>query len=168
MMNRSVLLIVLSLGLILLASPLRAEEAEWTPEANMDHQLFPSLIIATASVRPVEPEDAEAAKPDPSLLGERFGLVGVSIKAPAANAKVKVTLKENDLMAATSWSGELAEEGMEYFIAPKVNYKFEQLRQVTQQKPLNVSFELEVDGESAGDQHETLQVRSINDCPFAV
>src|SRR5205085_2686508 len=143
-------------------------DVEWKPEANMDHQLFPSLIIATASVRPVEPEDAEAAKPDPSLLGERFGLVGVSIKAPAANAKVKVTLKENDLMAATTWSGELAEEGTEYFIAPKVNYKFEQLRQVTQQKPLNVSFELEVDGESAGEQHETLQVRSINDCPFAV
>jgi hypothetical protein len=147
---------------------LGAEGVEWTPEANMDHQLFPSLIIATASVRPVEPEDSEGAKPDPSLLGERFGLVGISIKAPAANAKVKVMLKENDLMAATSWSGELAEEGMEYFVAPKVNYKFEQLRQVTQQKPLNVSFELEVDGESAGEQHETLQVRSINDCPFAV
>jgi len=134
----------------------------------MDHQLFPALIIATASVRPVEPEDEEGAKPDPYLLGERFGLVGVSIKAPAANAKVKVTVKENDLMSATSWTGELAEEGMDYFIAPKVNYKFEQLRQVTQQKPLNVTFEVEVDGEPAGEQHETLQVRSINDCPFAV
>jgi hypothetical protein len=161
-------LLIVAVSLFCFRTLFGAEGIEWTPEANMDHQLFPSLIIATASVRPVEPEDEEAAKPDPSLLGERFGLVGISIKAPAANAKVKVTLKENDLMAATTWSGELAEEGMEYFVAPKVNYKFEQLRQVTQQKPLNVSFELEVDGESAGEQHETLQVRSINDCPFAV
>ena len=98
---------------------LRADEVEWTPEANMDHQLFPALIIATASVRPVEPEDEEAEKPDPYLLGERFGLVGVSVKNPAENAKVKVTVKENELMAASSWSGELAEAGKDYFIAPK-------------------------------------------------
>jgi hypothetical protein len=151
------------------ATPLfGAEEVAWTPEANMDHQLFPSLIIATASVRPVEADDQEAEKPDPSLLGERFGLVGVSIKAPAANAKVKVTVKENDLMGTTSWSGELPEAGTDYFIAPKVNYKFEHLRQVTQQVPLNVAFEVEVDGEPAGEKYETLQVRSINDCPFGV
>jgi len=147
---------------------LRANEIEWTPEANMDHQLFPSLIIATATVRPVEPEDEEAEKPDPYLLGERFGLVGVSVKSPAENAKVRVMVKENELMAASSWSGELAEAGKDYFIAPKVNYKFERLRQATQQAPMNVTFEVEVDGESAGEKYETLQVRSINDCPFAV
>jgi hypothetical protein len=150
------------------SSLLRGADIEWKPEANMDHQLFPSLILATATVRPVEPEDEEAEKPDPYLLGERFGLVGVSIKSPAADAKVKVTVKENDLMAAASWSGELPEAGKEYFIAPKVNYKFDRLRQTTQQMPMNVTFEVAVDGESLGEQHETLQVRSINDCPFAV
>ena len=156
------------LACLSLASITRADEVEWTAEANMDHQLFPSLLIATASVRPVEEEDKEAEAPDPYLLGERFGLVGVSVKSPAANAKVKVTLKENELMAATTWSGELAEADKDYFIAPKVNYKFDRLRQVTQQVPMNVTFEVEVDGESAGEKAETLQVRSINDCPFAV
>jgi hypothetical protein len=143
-------------------------EIEWSPEANMDHQLFPALILATATVRPVEPADEEGAKPDPSLLGERFGLVGISIKATEAKAKIKVTVKANELMEESSWSGELPEAGQEYFIAPKVNYNFAKLRQVTQQKPLNVTFELEADDESAGEKHETLQVRSINDCPFAV
>jgi hypothetical protein len=151
-----------------LASISRAAEVEWTPEANMDHQLFPSLLIATATARPIEEDDAEAKAPDPYLLGERFGLVGVSIKSPAANAKVKVTLKENDLMAATTWTGDLAEAGKDYYIAPKVNYKFERLRKTTQQVPLNVSFAVELDGKSAGEKTETLQVRSINDCPFGV
>jgi hypothetical protein len=159
---------VAALALVCGLSVLRAEEIEWKPEANMDHQLFPSLILATATVRPVEPEDEEAEKPDPYLLGERFGLVGVSLKAPAEKTKVKVTLKENELMAASSWSGELEEAGKDYFIAPKVNYKFERLRQTTQQVPMNVTFEVEIDGESAGEKLETLQVRSINDCPFAV
>ena len=146
----------------------RAGEVDWTPEANMDHQLFPSLLIATATARPIEEDDAEAKTPDPYLLGERFGLVGVSIKPVAANTKVKVTLKENDLMAASTWSGELAEAGKEYFIAPKVNYKFEKLRKTTQQVPLNVSFAVELDGKPAEEKTETLQVRSINDCPFGV
>ncbi|MEN3370936.1 MAG: hypothetical protein V7609_3079 [Verrucomicrobiota bacterium] len=156
------------IGCLFLASFSRADEVEWSTEANMDHQLFPSLLIATASVRPVEEDDKEAEAPDPYLLGERFGLVGVSIKAPAENAKVKVTVKENDLMAASSWSGELPEAGKDYFIAPKVNYKFDRLRQVTQQVPMNVTFAVELDGVSAGEKAETLQVRSINDCPFAV
>jgi hypothetical protein len=166
-MNRrlSLLAVLASLVIAVLS---RADTVQWEPEANMDHQLFPSLLLATATVRPVEPEDAEAEKPDPYLLGERFGLVGVSVKAPAENAKVKVTIKENELMATTSWSGELAEADQDYFIAPKVNYKFEKLRQMTQQVPLNITFELEVDDESAGEKHETVQVRSINDCPFGV
>jgi hypothetical protein len=160
--------IVSACACLFLASICGAQDVEWTPEANMDHQLFPSMIIATATVRPVEPDDKEAETPDPYLLGERFGLLGVSVKAPAENARVKVTIKENELMAATSWSGELAEVGKDYFIAPKVNYKFAKLRQMTQQVPLNITFEVEVDGESAGQKHETLTIRSINDCPFGV
>ena len=134
----------------------------------MDHQLFPSLLIATASVRPVAEDDEEAEQPDPTLLGERFGLLGVSIHSPAAHTKVKVTLKENDLMSAAVWSGELPDAGEDYFIAPKVSYKFDHLRKMTQQVPLNVDFVVEVDGKSLGDKVETLQVRSLNDCPFGV
>ncbi|MEY2501593.1 MAG: hypothetical protein QOI07_1927, partial [Verrucomicrobiota bacterium] len=89
-------LLTIALALFLVAAA-RAGEVEWTPEANMDHQLFPSLIIATATVRPVEPDDKEAETPGPYLLGERFCLLGVSVKAPAENSKVKVTIKENDL-----------------------------------------------------------------------
>jgi hypothetical protein len=151
-----------------LASSISAAGVEWTPEANMDHQLFPSLLIATATVRPIEEDDAEAKTPDPYLLGDRFGLVGVSIKPATANAKVKVTLKENDLMATTTWEGVLPEADHDYYIAPKMNYKFDRLRKMTQQMPLNVSFAVELDGKPAEEKVETLQVRSINDCPFGV
>jgi hypothetical protein len=141
---------------------------EWNPEAAMDHQFFPSLIIATASVRPIDDEDQEAKEPDPYLLGDKFGLLGVSIKTPTRNAEVKVTIKENDLIAPTTWIGKLAEANHDYYIAPKVNYKFDHLRRVTQQVPMNVDFEVEVNGKSLGDKTETLQIRSINDCPYGV
>ena len=44
-------------------------------------------------------------------------------------------------MAAASWTGELPNADEDYFIAPKVNYKFDQLRKATQQVPLNVDSE---------------------------
>jgi hypothetical protein len=141
---------------------------EWNPEAAMDHQFFPSLIISTASVRPVEEEDEEAKEPDPYLLGDKFGLLGVSIKTPSRNANVKITIKENDLIATTTWTGTLPDANHDYYIAPKVNYRFDHLRKVTQQIPLNVDFEVEVNGKSLGDKTETLQIRSINDCPYGV
>jgi hypothetical protein len=141
---------------------------EWNPEAAMDHQFFPSLIISTASVRPVEEEDEEAKEPDLYLLGDKFGLLGVSIKTPSRNANVKITIKENDLIATTTWTGTLPDANHDYYIAPKVNYRFDHLRKVTQQIPLNVDFEVEVNGKSLGDKTETLQIRSINDCPYGV
>ncbi len=153
---------------VALASDGETPEVEWNPQCAMDHQLFPALVVATASVRPVEDEDEEAKQPDPYLLGDKFGLLGVSIKAPSANAKVKVTIKENDLIATSTWSGTLPEANHDYYIAPKINYKFDHLRKVAQQVPLNIDFGLEVNGKSLDDESETLQIRSINDCPYGV
>lgn len=167
---KSLVLAVVILLAVFPNSRLRAADVEWEPEANMDHQLFPSLLISTASVRPVEPDDQEGeeAEADSSLLGDRFGLVGIQIHSPAANTKVKVTLKGNDLMNESVWEGELPDADEDYFVAPKVNYKFDHLRKMTQQVPLNVDFAVEIDGEPAGDKVDTLQVRSLNDCPFGV
>jgi hypothetical protein len=153
---------------VALASYGETPGVEWNPQCAMDHQLFPALVIATASVRPVEDEDEEAKQPDPYLLGDKFGLLGVLIKTPSPNAKVKVTVKENDLIATSTWSGTLPEANHDYYIAPKINYKFDHLRKVRQQVPLNIDFGLEVNGKSLDDESETLQIRSINDCPYGV
>ncbi|MDQ2824699.1 MAG: transglutaminase-like domain-containing protein [Verrucomicrobiota bacterium] len=153
---------------LLCAGCSRARDPEWQAEAAMDHQFFPALVIATASVRPIEEEDEEAKKPDPYLLGDKFGLLGVSIKTFAPNSDVKITVKENDVIAASTWSGRLPEANHDYYIAPKLSYKFDRLRKVSQQVPLNVDFAVEVNGKPLGDKAETLQIRSINDCPYGV
>ncbi len=143
-----------------------AAEVTWEPGANMDSQLFPSMILATATQRPDDAEDD--SEPDPEVLGDRYGAVGVSITAPKANMKVRVILLENGVMNRSSWSGLLQTAGTEYYVAPKVNWKFEQLRKTRQQVPLNVTFEVEVNGKSLGEQTETLTLRTVNDCPFGV
>jgi len=154
--------------LILLATlgPLPAAELEWQPDANMDRQIFPALIIATATQRP--DDDEHDSEPDPELLGDPYGAAGVSITPPKAGMKVKVTLLENAVMNRSSWSGVLQTAGTQYYVAPKINYKYEQLRKVQQQVPLNVTFTVEANGKNVGEQTETLTLRTINDCPFGV
>lgn len=143
-----------------------ADEIKWEPGANMDSQLFPSLILATATQRPAD--DEHDSQPDPEVLGDPYGSVGVSITAPKATTKVQVTLHENGVMNRSSWSGVLKTAGTEYYVAPKVNWKFEQLRKVRQQLPLNVTFTVAVNGKEIGEQTQTITLRSINDCPFGV
>lgn len=145
------------------ANPSPQQAVNWSPSSNMDGQLFPSLIIATATVRP----DADE-KNDPELVGDAYGIVGISVTSPAPHSKARLTLHENLLMNTSSWSGELEKGGTEYYIAPAINYKFDQLRKAHQQVPLNITFDLEVNGKSLGEQHETITVHSINDCPYAV
>ena len=143
-----------------------AAEIKWEPGANMDSQLFPSLILATATQRPTD--DEKDSEPDPEVLGDAYGSVGVSITAPTAGTKVQVTLLENGVMNRSSWSGVLKTAGTEYYVAPRVNWKFEQLRKVRQQLPLNVTFTVAADGKEIGEQTQTITLRTINDCPFGV
>lgn len=143
-----------------------AADIKWEPGANMESQLFPSLILATATQRPDDEE--HDSEPDPEVLGDPYGSVGVSITAPKAGTKVEVTLLENAVMHRSSWSGVLKTAGTEYYVAPRVNYKFEQLRKARQQVPLNVTFAVAVNGKPLGEQTETLTLRTINDCPFGV
>ncbi len=158
-------LFCLLFALVPVGAGLTAAEITWQPNANMDSQLFPSLIIATATQRPADDDDNE---PDPTLLGDPYGAVGISIAVPKSGAKVQVTLLENGVMNKSTWSGMLDEADTDYFIAPKINYKFEQLRKVRQQVPLNVTFAVKVNGKEIGEQTETLTLRTINDCPFGV
>ena len=102
------------------------------------------------------------------MLGDAYGIVGISLTAPADGTKVRLTLRENGFMNTSSWSGTLEKGGTEYCVAPKVNYKFAKLRKAHQQVPLNVTLALEVNGKEVGEQTQTITVRAINECPFRV
>ena len=91
--------------LLAAAGGLAAGELEWHPDANMDSQLFPSLLIATATQRPTDDDN----EPDPAVLGDPYGAVGVAITAPAPRTKVQVTLLENAVMNKTTWDKKVAE-----------------------------------------------------------
>ncbi len=147
-----------------LGNAAHAQDVAWEPTVEFDGQLFPSLLISTATSRPVDGSEHE--EPDPYLLGDPSGILGIYVTSPAAGTEVKVTIKETEVLGDSEWKGVLDEEA-EYWIAPTLNWKYRALRQVRQQEPITFVFELEVDGESVGTQSVTATLRSINDCVFA-
>lgn len=148
---------------ILLLLP-AAAEVEWDPEIYPDSQIFPSLIIGTATVRP---ESEVFAMWDGNHIGDPQGIMGASAEGIPDGSKVALEIRENDLMRASRAEG--TSQGDDILsIYPKISWKYDKLSNVRQVVPLDVTMELKVDGKSLGEKTITATLRTVNDCLFGV
>src|SRR5262245_12691142 len=138
---------------------------EFTTIAGWNNQLFPSFAVATATIRRQPSDDEEV---DETILGDADGVLGVQVEAPGDNARIKVTISGSEIMEPSTFTGKLETEGETYTIYPRIRYKFGVLTQNRQATPVTITFKVQIEGEDAEEQTETLTLRSINDCPFAI
>ncbi len=136
--------------------------AEFEAETGWNGHLFPSFIVATATVKLPAADDEE----EDDVLGDPKGLLGVTVEAGEDDQPIKVTITCDAVMEPSVFSGTLATKGESYTINPKIKYKFDQLAKRTQTGPVTVTFKVELGDDEAEEQTETLTLRSINDCPF--
>jgi hypothetical protein len=139
-------------------------QAEFTTIAGWNNQLFPSYVVATATLKPSE----DAEEEDGTILGDPRGLFGIEIESPGDDVEIKVTIIASDIMEESVFTGTLEEEGGEYTIRPRIRYKYNSLTHNKQATPVTVTFKVEIDDEDAEEQTETITLRSINDCPFGL
>ena len=140
--------------------------AEVDAVAGWDRQLFPSYLVATATVR--LPEDQSPEGDEQHLLGDRQGVLGVKVEAPEDGATVKVTISGDQILDESSFSGALDEKGVTYTIMPRIKYHYDALAKNKQSVPVTVTFRVEIGEEEAEEETVTLMLRSINDCPFTL
>lgn len=141
------------------AAPARAE---FTAIAGWDKQLFPSYIIATASIRH---GDAPVAK---EHLGDPTGLLGVAVKSPAPNTPVRVSLECPEYFETSTFSGMLTNGESTYRIFPKIKFDYDRLARCTQAAPAVVTFRVQLGDQAEEEQTVTFTIRSVNDCPIEV
>ncbi|MFM8459633.1 MAG: hypothetical protein ACKOB0_11960, partial [Chthoniobacterales bacterium] len=141
-----------------------ASDVEWDPEVYPDQQIFPSLVIGTAAVKP---DNEVFAVWDGNHIGDKQGIVGVSADGIAAGSKVMLEVRENDVMRASRIEGTAEADGT-VTIHPKISWKYDKLASVRQTVPIDVTMELKVDGESCGEKTVTATLRTVNDCLFGV
>ena len=153
------------IGLLLSATNCIAY-ADFETEAGWNGQLFPSFIIATATIR--LPEEAIEDNADEEVLGDPQGLLGVTLEAEEDDTSVTVTISCDAIMEPSVFKGTLPEAGETYTIFPKIKYKYDVLAKRSQPGPVTVTYKVEIGDEDEEEQSETLTLRSINDCPFTI
>jgi hypothetical protein len=161
--NRSGLLATM-IGIVLGAAGF-AQAADFETETGWNDQLFPSFIIATATIK-LPDEAVEDADEGDEVLGDAQGLLGVTIQADEDDTPITVTISCDAIMEPSTFTGTLAEAGETYTIFPKIKYKYDALAKRSQPGPVTVTYKVEVGDEDAEEVAKTLTLRSINDCPF--
>jgi len=139
-----------------------ADNLTWEPVVALDRQLFPSLIVSTATMTMAQEEDEDSE----FLIGDPDGLIGAVVEDAPAGSTVKLVVKGNRLMGESSAQGTIAEAGEAYDIFPKINWHYDALLKARQVQPMSMVMELFLNGKSLGIKSETVTVRSLNDCPI--
>lgn len=150
-------------SLLAIVTALPADDFEI--QAGWSDQLFPSFLIATATIK--LPEEA-VEDYEEEVLGDPQGLLGITIEAPEDDTTITVTITCDAIMEESVFTGTLPTAGETYTILPKIKYKYDALARQRQAKPITVTFEVEIGDEDAVEESRTLTLRSINDCPFTV
>lgn len=144
-------------------TPAAAGTISWKPRVDMGEQIFPSYLVAIATMKQTELPNAQ----NPSRLGDPGGVLCVEITSPKDAAKVSVQFEPNSIIRGASIQAELPKQGETYHIYPKVDYHYDALLKVRQAVPLTLTAKVAVDGVEES-KAITVRLCSINDCPFIV
>jgi hypothetical protein len=141
------------------------EDPVWETSVYPEDQIFPSMLISTATQG--VPEDADEMWDVPHT-GDPNGLIGALFHDVKKGDKVRVVVKANALMDESAYETKAPKTKGELLVHPKVKYRYDALAKVHQQQPLSLSIEAWKNGESLGEQTVAVDVHSLNDCLFAV
>ena len=111
------------------------------------NQLYPSLLLARSQA-------------DTSFT--------VSVTAPANNAVLRVVVDSSQLNYVTILQEILPARGQTYTFPVAVKWKYDQLRQIRQHRPLDLTFLCYINDEQIDIKNLHLDVRSINECPLSL
>lgn len=153
----------LAAAVVLSLFPAAQVRGEFKSQVGWDQQLFPSYLIATATVRPGDKETQNGA-----VLGDRRGVIGIEVTAPSDDCPITITVSGEPAFGPSTFSGTLPAEGKTYRIYPRIQYDYAALAQNKQSVPLAVKFSVQLGDEDAEEETVTATLRSINDCPFTI
>lgn len=150
------------------ASLLAGGKIKWEPELELGKDVFPSLLISTATVDWNENADAEDDPDAAPFLGDPNSWFGIVLENVPAGATIEVEASGDGWLKPSKFTGKAEKAADELRVRPKMVYDYDALHRVLQQRPVNLTFKVKVNGASQGEVTETLVMHSIHDCPYLV
>lgn len=162
-MKRAVLLLVLCF-FAATASAYAQSNVEWNRLVFLDNQIYPSFLLATANMK----ENFGAnpyydSRADPFYFGSTNSPVGIIITSPKKKTKINLSIKISGFAEPTTYAVELPEKGKIYMVFPPVIWNWEKLRNVRQPTPVNITYDLTINGKPENTQNVVGTVRSVNE-----
>ncbi len=167
--------------LALAAAPsLSLAEAAFIPWSYTERDIYPSAIVSTATVdwngdeQQAEDhktqDDPGPKKHEVPMYGDENAWMGVEISGVKKGSVVEVEMSVDGFMRPSKWKGIITKvtRAGEARIFPKAAWDYAALLKLRQQRPVNATFKVTVAGTDLGEQLETYQLKSLNDCPFYV
>jgi hypothetical protein len=136
----------------------------WEPTVLLGGQIFPSYLIASATV----PADKLPVAQIANRLGDPVGVIGVSLTSPENGATVTVEFEPTTIYQRSSVTVTLPEKGKTYFVSPKMNYNYEVLLRTKQAVPITLVSNVAFGSQKPASKSITVRLSPINDCPFIV
>ncbi|MBL8843233.1 MAG: hypothetical protein JNL90_17055 [Planctomycetes bacterium] len=143
-------------------------ELELTPVAGFDGHLFSSYLYATTFFPDLGFEQWRALTL--RQYGDPRGQVGLLVDHRDdlfLTPDVKVIVEANDFMGESELEHELASAAVHRFF-PKIDWDFEKLRALDEERLLSIKFRVELDGKPYRKLVLPVRLHPIHDCPFAL
>jgi len=122
-------------------------------------QVFPAEILALATRHP--------QNVPPRYLGDPNGVLGISLVSSAPDVKVRVSVKVDRLADESSFEATIPEANQPYEIWPTIRFDTRVLARIRESFPTTALFTVSVNSVLLPEQSRTIQVRSVNDVPYA-
>lgn len=138
---------------------LRKESDKFEVVSELSGNIFPSLILSTAST------GTQVVLPlSQNYLGNPQATFGIKLKSPSKLCKVHVELSQTTFFAHSVSDFVLPQKDEEYIIYPDVLWNYDELKNNAQAQPLSFSISLKIGREKPIQKIVTYSVRSINEC----
>ena len=150
--------------LISFVGALPALAQQWEPYSELG-DLYPAYTIAVANLVP----DADEQK-DKTLLGDLNGVLGITFIPAHPDTRVRIDIRSDNglqLFDAARIDVVASTVGKKYLIRPQIVFDPNRLASIVQPVTTYITYILTIDGHRQQPRTERLQVRSINDCPYA-
>ncbi|HEY4299571.1 MAG TPA: hypothetical protein VGM73_01775 [Candidatus Didemnitutus sp.] len=132
----------------------------------MGNSLFPSYIVATASIK------SGRKKPEARHLGDWRELAGIAFQPTHEETKLRIEISGSRFVRPSTYEVKLVVPGYIYHVFPPLDFDYDALRELTHPTPETVTFKVtdlsyEAEGRTVTTtDSQTVTMHAISDCPL--
>jgi len=158
---------LLTLCLFLGLAARGAADEEFEPWLYFEGDVFPSMLISTATIEWSDGEEEEVGEDEIPILGDKNAYFGVVLSGVEEGSEIRVEISGAGFLKPSVFRTTVDQDYEQVIVAPKGVFDYDALHKVRQQRPVNLVMKVTIDDEELDEQSKTLTLRSINECPWA-